>query len=113
MATVVISDIQTNKVITDIKPAVTAENISQGISTASNIALGLIISAVTISPLVTVSDLAPISNGVISVDYAKVVTPTDILPFRLTITNIGIEGYAQNNPPGIGVQVIGFSNYIL
>jgi hypothetical protein len=31
----------------------------------------------------------------------------------LTITNIGIEGYGQSNPPGIGVQVIGFSNYIL
>jgi hypothetical protein len=113
MATVVISEIQTATIISDIKPTVTAENISKGTSTASNIALGLLVSAAAITPLVTVSDLAPVSNSVISVDYAKVVTPTDILPFRLTITNIGIEGYAQNNPPGIGVQVIGFSNYIL
>lgn len=113
MATVIISDIQSNKIISDIKPTITAEDISKGTSTVSNIALGLLVSAATISPLVTVSDLAPISNAVISVDYAKVVTATDILPFRLTITNIGIEGYSPTNPPGIGVQVIGFSNYIL
>jgi hypothetical protein len=113
MARVVISDIQTTTTISEIKPTITAENISNGTSTVSNIALGLMMSAATISPLVTVSDLTPISSGIVSVDYAKVVTVTDILPFRLTITNIGIEGYRQDNPPGIGVQVIGFSNYIL
>lgn len=36
-----------------------------------------------------------------------------ILPFRVRFTNIGIEGYSPNNPPGIGVQVIGYSNWIL
>jgi len=113
MARVVISEIQGNTVISEIKPTITAQNVSQGTSTVSNIALGLMMSAATISPLVTVSDLAPTSNGVTLVDYAKTVTLTDILPFRLTITNIGIEGYRQDNPPGIGVQVIGFSNYIL
>jgi hypothetical protein len=113
MARVVISEIQGNTVISEIKPTITAQNVSQGTSTVSNIALGLMMSAATISPLVTVSDLAPTSSGVISVDYAKTITLTDILPFRLRITNIGIEGYRQDNPPGIGVQVIGFSNYIL
>jgi hypothetical protein len=113
MARVVISEIQGNTVISEIKPTITAQNVSQGTSTVSNIALGLMMSAATISPLITVSDLAPTSSGVISVDYAKTVTLTDILPFRISITNIGIEGYRQNNPPGIGVQVIGFSNYIL
>jgi len=35
------------------------------------------------------------------------------LPFRIKFTSIGIEGYSADNPPGIGVQVIGFNNYIL
>lgn len=81
--------------------------ISQGI------ALAVLASATTISPLIQIEDAKPVADGVVLVNYAKVVRPTDILPFRLTITNIGIEGYRENNPPGIGVQVIGFSNYIL
>jgi hypothetical protein len=50
---------------------------------------------------------------------AKIVNPTrvvrinDILPFRVRFTTIGVEGYGANNVPGIGIQVIGFSNYIL
>lgn len=50
---------------------------------------------------------------------AKIVQPTrvvrinDILPFRVRFTAIGVEGYGANNVPGIGIQVIGFSNYIL
>jgi hypothetical protein len=80
---------------------------------SEGIALGVLVSAATISPLIQIEDLKPVSNGIVSVGYPKVVTPSDILPFRLTITNIGIEGYRENNPPGIGIQVIGFSNYIL
>ena len=113
MAKTNINNIGRSQTISDIKPTITAENISKGTSTASNIALGLLISATTISPLITVSDIKPTSNAVILVDYPKVVTLTDILPFRLRITNIGIEGYRPDNPPGIGVQIIGFSNYIL
>jgi hypothetical protein len=37
----------------------------------------------------------------------------EILPFRVRFTNIGIQGYSSNNPPGIGLQVIGISNWIL
>jgi hypothetical protein len=50
---------------------------------------------------------------------AKIVNPTrvvrinDILPFRVKFTTIGVEGYGADNVPGIGIQVIGFSNYIL
>ena len=113
MATTVISDIQTKKTISDIKPRITAGNITNGTSLASNIALGLVVSAAALSPIITISDIAPESNSIRLVSYAKIVTPADILPFRLTITNIGIEGVSQTNPPGIGVQVIGFSNYIL
>jgi|688.fasta_scaffold519683_2 hypothetical protein len=36
-----------------------------------------------------------------------------ILPFRVRFTSIVIEGYASSNPPGIGLQVIGFSNWII
>jgi hypothetical protein len=38
---------------------------------------------------------------------------TEQLPFRIRFTTIGIEGYGPNNPPPIGIAVIGFSNYIL
>lgn len=113
MATINITNIDRSLTISDVNPTVTVENISKGSAIVTNIALGLIISATTIAPNLTISDLAPIPSGVISVSYPQVVTPTDILPFRLTITNIGIEGYRQDNPPGIGVQIIGFSNYIL
>lgn len=37
----------------------------------------------------------------------------EVLPFRVKFTNIGIEGYSAKNPAGIGIAVIGFSNYIL
>lgn len=38
---------------------------------------------------------------------------TDSLPFQVRFTNIQIPGFSQNNVPGIGVQIIGYSNYIL
>ena len=113
MATINITNIDRSLTISDIKPTVTANNISKGSTIASNIALGLLVTATTIASTATVSDLGPESSGVISVSYAKIVTPTDFLPFRLTITNIGLEGYSPSNPPGIGVQIIGFSKYIL
>jgi hypothetical protein len=36
-----------------------------------------------------------------------------VLPFRVRFITIGIEGYSSNNPPGIGIQVIGYSNWII
>ena len=53
------------------------------------------------------------SSGIKTVDYSKKVSIDAILPFRLRITNVGIEGINPLNPPGLGMQVIGFSNYIL
>jgi hypothetical protein len=48
------------------------------------------------------------------------ITPTDgsvfireVLPFRIRLTDIKIPGYGPNNIPGIGLQIIGYSNYIL
>lgn len=43
----------------------------------------------------------------------RTVLINETVPFRVKFTNIGIEGYGPNNVPGIGIQVIGFSNYIL
>ena len=48
------------------------------------------------------------------IKYAPhVTTAQSILPFRVRFTNIGIEGYSPSNPPGIGLQVIGLSNWII
>jgi hypothetical protein len=37
----------------------------------------------------------------------------DTIPFRVRFTTITVPGYSSTNIPGIGIQVIGFSNYIL
>jgi len=47
------------------------------------------------------------------INPTRIVRINDILPFRVKFTTIGVEGYGKNNVPGIGIQVIGFSNYIL
>ena len=48
------------------------------------------------------------------ISYAAPLTVINsILPFRIRFTTIGIEGYASSNPPGIGIQIIGFSNWII
>jgi hypothetical protein len=113
MATTTISNISNPVSIQDIKPTKTLSNIKPFNSTASNAAFGAVLAIATLTNTVAVSDLKPIPSNFQKVDYAKVITPSSVLPFRLTITNIGIEGYDPANPPGIGIQVIGFSNYIL
>lgn len=37
----------------------------------------------------------------------------EVLPFRIRFTDIKVPGYGPNNIPGIGLQIIGYSNYIL
>jgi len=37
----------------------------------------------------------------------------ETVPFRIKLTNITVPGYSSTNIPGIGIQVIGYSNYIL
>jgi hypothetical protein len=55
-----------------------------------------------------------VSYAIINVaSDTRTVKVNDVLPFRVKFTNIGIEGYSATNPAGIGVAVIGFSNYIL
>lgn len=43
----------------------------------------------------------------------QVTIAQSILPFRVRFTSIGIDGYSPSNPPGIGLQVIGISNWII
>ena len=38
---------------------------------------------------------------------------TEVLPFRVKFTAIQIQSIGLGNTPGIGLQVIGYSNYIL
>ena len=38
---------------------------------------------------------------------------TEVLPFRVKFTTIGIDSYGPGNPPPIGIAVIGINNYIL
>jgi len=37
----------------------------------------------------------------------------NILPFRIRLENINLATYNANNPPPVGIQIIGFNNYIL
>lgn len=68
-----------------------------------------------------IKDKGNLTRRIEPVDYPRfTVRPSkqtvlinDVLPFRIKITNITVPGYSANNVPGIGVQVIGFSNYIL
>ena len=111
MATTNITNIGRSQTISDIKPTTTVENISGHSSLVSNIAFLVTAATIVISP--TIQNISGSIGPLVTADYPKTTTVTEILPFRLTITNIGIEGYSASNPPGIGVQVIGFSNYIL
>jgi len=111
MATTNITNIGRSQTISDLKPTTTLENISSHSSLISNIAFAVTAATILISP--TIQNISGSIGSLATVDYPKITTVTEILPFRLTITNIGIEGYRADNPPGIGVQVIGFSNYIL
>jgi len=111
MATTNISNIGRSQTISDIKPTITAEHISTHSSLISTIAFLVTAAAIVISP--TIQDISGSVGSLVTADYPKTITVTEVLPFRLSITNIGIEGYSSSNPPGIGIQVIGFSNYIL
>jgi hypothetical protein len=51
--------------------------------------------------------IAKISQG------RRTVKINEVLPFRVRFTTIMVPGYTSNNIPGIGIQVIGYSNYIL
>ena len=113
MATTTISNISNTISLQDIKQTKTLSNIQPFNSTVSNVALGAVLAIATLTNTVVVSDLKAIPSNFQNVNYAKVITPASVLPFMVSLTNIGLEGYDPANPPGIGIQIIGFSNYIL
>lgn len=46
------------------------------------------------------------------IDLASVVT--EVLPFRIRFTNIGIDStYGPDNPAPIGIAVVGYNNYVI
>jgi hypothetical protein len=56
----------------------------------------------------------PIEYPLIQVeDFTRNTLITEILPFRVKFTAIQIQAIGLGNTPGIGLQVIGYSNYIL
>jgi hypothetical protein len=62
-----------------------------------------------------------ITRSIEKTDYLKSTIKEDYrhvfinstLPYRIRFTNVIVPGYNPNNIPGIGLQVIGFSNWIL
>lgn len=49
-----------------------------------------------------------------SFSYPKINTRAEsVLPFRIKITNVMVEGYGPDNPAPIGIAIIGVNNYIL
>ena len=56
----------------------------------------------------------PIDYPLIQVeDFTRSTLITDILPFRVKFSAIQIVAIGLGNTPGIPLQVIGYSNYIL
>ena len=56
------------------------------------------------------ADIGSISISHTVENYAVI---EEMLPFRIRFTHVGIEGFNPNAIPGIGLQIIGISNYIL
>ena len=66
----------------------------------------------TINPIAEVSYPKQYVN-VYEVNYVKQIDIIEYLPFKIRMTSIGLEGYERSNPAGIGIAIIGHSNYIL
>ena len=66
----------------------------------------------TINPIAEVSYPEPYVDAY-SVNYIKRIDILEHLPFKIRMSAIGLEGYERGNPAGIGIAIIGHSNYIL
>jgi len=55
-----------------------------------------------------------VNYPITQIEYSAPLTMVEsILPFRVRFSTIIVEGYSSSNPPGIGIQIIGFSNWII
>jgi hypothetical protein len=62
----------------------------------------------------TIKAARAVAYGIIQVTGpTPAVKVTDILPYRIRFTNIGIPSYRAFSVPPIGIQVIGYSNWII
>jgi hypothetical protein len=56
----------------------------------------------------------PIDYSLVKIkDFTRNAVISDVLPFRVKFTSIKIQAIGLGNTPGIPLQVIGYSNYIL
>lgn len=60
----------------------------------------------------SVESLTYAKSSISQIKYSKI-QASQVLPFRVQFTNTQIRGYDTNNPPPIGVAIIGVNNYIL
>lgn len=60
----------------------------------------------------SIAELTYYKSSVVQTQYSKIQT-NEILPFRVKFINTQIPGYDVNNPPPVGVAIIGVNNYIL
>lgn len=62
-----------------------------------------------------ISKAKAVDYGIINISYGQpTVKLTYDLPFRISFSNITVPGYSYpSNVPPIGIQVIGFTNWIL
>jgi hypothetical protein len=62
----------------------------------------------------TAKKIKAIDYPIAKISYSKPTARiTNTVPFRVKFSNIVIPGYGPNNPPPIGIAIIGFNNYIL
>ena len=56
----------------------------------------------------------PIQYPLVQIEnFTRSAIITEVLPFRVKFTAFQIQAIGLGNTPGIGLQVIGYSNYIL
>jgi hypothetical protein len=60
--------------------------------------------------------LKSIDYGIIRLSkkgYPETIRINEVLPFRISFTNIMVPGYSSTDIPPIGIAIVGFNNYIL
>lgn len=45
--------------------------------------------------------------------YPQTIRINEVLPFRISFTNIMVPSYSSTDIPPIGIAIVGFNNYIL
>jgi hypothetical protein len=48
-----------------------------------------------------------------NVKYVSRIDVVEHLPFKVRFSAIGLDTYERGNPAGVGIAIIGYSNYIL